>query len=95
MGNDKSWNRWPKAKLIGLTATPERLDGKGLATHFGSMVMGPNIPELVAMGSLAPTRTLRVPMSLILDGLKKDRNGEYRAADLSDKVTGAVDGGRG
>ena len=54
------------------------------------MVFGPNIPELVAMGSLAPTRTLRVPMSLILDGLKKDRNGEYRAADLSDKVTGAV-----
>ena len=54
------------------------------------MVMGPSIPELVAMGSLAPTRTLRVPMSLILDGLKKDRNGEYRAADLSDKVTGAV-----
>ena len=42
------------------------------------------------MGSLAPTRTLRVPMSLMLDGLKKDRNGEYRAADLSDKVTGAV-----
>ena len=46
------------------------------------MVMGPTIAELVAIGSLAPTRTLRVPMSLMLDGLKKDRNGEYRAADL-------------
>ena len=62
----------------------------GWGSTFAEMVFGPNIPELVAMGSLAPTRTLRVPMSLMLDGLKKDRNGEYRAADLSDKVTGAV-----
>ena len=90
----KTWEtimqRWPNAKRIGLTATPERLDGRGLGQHFAEMVFGPTIPELVAMGSLAPTRTLRVPMSLILDGLKKDRNGEYRAADLSDKVTGEV-----
>ena len=88
----KVLDRWPNAKRIGLTATPQRLDGKGLAAHFDSMVMGPTIAELVAIDSLAPTRTLRVPMSLLLDGLKKDRNGEYRAADLSDKVTGAVVG---
>ena len=90
----KTWEtimqRWPDAKRIGLTATPQRLDQRGLGQHFSELVFGPNIPELVAMGSLAPTRTLRVPMSLMLDGLKKDRNGEYRAADLSDKVTGAV-----
>ena len=59
----KTWEtvlaRWPNAKRIGLTATPERLDGKGLGEHFAEMVMGPTIPELVAVGSLAPSRTLQ------------------------------------
>ena len=91
----KTWEtvleaRWPNAKRIGLTATPERLDGKGLGEHFAEMVMGPTIPELVAVGSLAPSRTLRIPSSLILEGIKHDKNGEYRASDVSERVTGAV-----
>ena len=86
----KVLERWPKAKLIGLTATPERLDGKGLAAHFSEIVMGPNIPELVAMGSLAPCRTLRIPMALMLDDLKTNRSGEYNAKDLTNRVTGPV-----
>ena len=84
--------RWPKARLIGLTATPQRLDGKGLGEHFAEMVLGPTIPELVAMGSLAPCLTLRVPSSLHLEGLKRDRNGEYMAKDIGGRVTAVVVG---
>ena len=51
--------RWPDAQLLGLTATPERLDGQGLRPPFVEMVQGPTMPELVADGYLAPTRTLR------------------------------------
>ena len=47
-------DRWPQAKRIGLTATPERLDGRGLGTHFNELVLGPTIKDLVAVGSLAP-----------------------------------------
>ena len=40
----KTWEtvfkRWPRAKLVGLTATPQRLDGKGLGEHFAEMVIG-------------------------------------------------------
>ena len=82
--------RWPKARLIGLTATPQRLDGKGLGEHFAEMVLGPTIPELVAMGSLAPCLTLRVPSGLVLDDLKKNRAGEYNAKDITGRVTGPV-----
>ena len=35
---------YPGAKLVGLTATPERLDGKGLGQHFAEMVLGPEHP---------------------------------------------------
>ena len=90
----KTWEtvlkRWPNAKRIGLTATPERLDGKGLGEHFAEMVIGPTIPELVGAGSLAPSRTLRIPGNLITEGIRTNRNGEYRAEDLNERVTGAV-----
>ena len=42
------------------------------------------------MGSLAPTRTLRIPMALMLDDLKTNRSGEYNAKDLTNRVTGPV-----
>ena len=46
----------PTSKRIGLTATPERLDGKGIGrSTVAEMVMGPTISELVAVGSLAPS----------------------------------------
>ena len=90
----KTWetvlSRWPNAKRIGLTATPERLDGKGLGNHFSEMVIGPTIPWLVADGSLAPSRTLRIPGNLRLEGLRTGRNGDYRADDVGQAVTGAV-----
>ena len=87
---EKVLNMWPKAKRIGLTATPERLDGKGLGEHFAEMVLGPTIPELVDMGWLAPTKVLRIPSGLMLDGLRKDKNGDYRQADVAERITGTV-----
>ena len=89
-----SWSqileRWPRAARIGLTATPQRLDGRGLNEHFNELVQGPTIQELVGMGYLAPSRILRIPSHLVLDGVKEDRNGEYRASDVSERLTDAV-----
>ena len=51
---EKVLARWPNAAVVGLTATPQRLDGKGLGEHFREMVTGPTIQELVAEGYLAP-----------------------------------------
>lgn len=45
--------RWPDAKFIGVTATPERLDGKGLGAMFDRMVMGPSVQWLIDNGFLA------------------------------------------
>lgn len=42
------------AKIIGLTASPERRDGKGLGQFFEEMVMGPSVAELINLGSLVP-----------------------------------------
>ena len=58
--------------------------------HAASMVLGPTIPELVRDGHLAPTRTLRLPNRLNLDGLKADKHGEYRRAAVGERVTETV-----
>ena len=86
-GKAMSW--WPGVPSLGLTATPERLDGKGLGAHFGAMVEGPSVKRLVADGWLAPCRTLTVPTSLDLAGLSRNRSGEYGAA-IGQRVTAGV-----
>lgn len=45
---------WPDAFILGLTATPERLDGRGLAEQFDVMVQGPSVGWLIEHGFLSP-----------------------------------------
>ena len=44
----------PKAKVLGVTATPERADGAGLGDVFEVMVEGPKTAWLIENGSLVP-----------------------------------------
>ena len=48
----KTWakikNAWASAWCVGLTATPCRLDGKGLGSWFNAIVPGPMIKDLMA-----------------------------------------------
>ena len=63
------WGRiieaWPAAHLIGKTATPERLDGKGLGVeaggYFEALVLGPSAAWLVDQGWLAKPRVFSWP----------------------------------
>ena len=54
----KTWMRiieeYPDVPLIGLTATPCRLDGAPLGDIYQSMVIGPSADELIELGYLAP-----------------------------------------
>ena len=43
-----------KSKMIGLTATPCRLDGKPLREYFDTLVIGPSTADLIAKGALTP-----------------------------------------
>src|SRR5882672_761833 len=41
---------YPKAIQIGVTASPMRLDGRGLGAHFDEMIVGPSTKDLIAAG---------------------------------------------
>ena len=48
------YDAYPKAYKVGLSATPERLDGKGLDTFFAKLVMGKDTAQLISEGYLSP-----------------------------------------
>ncbi len=52
---------FPEAKHLGVTATPLRLDGRGLGAHFDRLVIGPTVRELTDLGFLAPARVFAPP----------------------------------
>ena len=47
------WERFPKAKFLGLTATPCRLNGKGFTDLFDVLVQSWGVPEFISKGRLA------------------------------------------
>lgn len=78
---DAIFHRFPRAKVLGLTATPWRLDGQGLGRWFTHMVMGPTTADLIAMGSLSPYR-LFAPATPDLSGVATTA-GDYQRGALA------------
>lgn len=58
---------YPNVPTIGLTATPERGDGSGLAPLFDRIVVGVTVRELTADGHLVPCEAVR-PSRLLKPG---------------------------
>ena len=80
-----TWRRiieaWPDSWVLGLTATPARLDGRGLGELFQGMVCGPSMRELIRDGYLARYR-LFAPPAPDTTALRK-RAGDYTSETLS------------
>lgn len=75
---------FPQAWVVGLTATPCRLDGKGLRGQFNDMVMGPSVGDLMAGGFLAPYRAF-APSTPNMSGVHT-RAGDFVVADMEDDL---------
>jgi superfamily II DNA or RNA helicase len=77
----KILDHWPRAKVLGVTATPERLDGKGLGDVFDDLVHGPSVQELIDKGWLAPFDLYAPPEKVDLSQIKTER-GDFKKGDL-------------
>lgn len=71
-----------RARRIGVTATPSRLDGRGLGSHFDTLVSGPSVEQLVNGGFLSPHKVFAPPMLADLSQVKT-RAGDYANDQLS------------
>ena len=75
---------FPKAVRLGFTATPERLDGKGLSDAFDCLIRGPEVAWLIEQGFLTQPKYYAPPNQLNLDGL------HVRAGDYARDETAAM-----
>jgi len=77
---DNQWGQvvghWPNAYLIGKTASPQRLDGRGLGEVFDDLVIGPTPQWLTDEGFLARARIFCPPTTMDTSKLRKVR-GEF------------------
>lgn len=72
------------AKLLGVTATPIRSDGRGLGEHYQSMVQGPTTQQLTDEGFLAAAKVL-APPGFNGAGLRK-RMGDFDTNQAEERV---------
>lgn len=79
----------PKARVLGVTATPERLDGVGLGDVFDSMVLGPTVRDLIDRGYLADYRLFRDPNPPDFSKIRRVA-GEYHAGDLAEFMSSST-----
>lgn len=79
---------YPNAKILGVTATPIRGDGKGLGVEsggiFDELVMGPQISELIAMRHLVGTKVY-APSVVDLSGVRT-KMGDYDKKEIESRV---------
>jgi len=84
----KTLDKWPDALKIGVTATPCRLDGRGLGEYFDDLVRGPDIGSLVKKGFLCPHKVFAAPNKLKLKDVKI-RAGDFARDQLEEKLISA------
>ena len=81
------WERFPKAKFLGLTATPCRLNGKGFTDLFDVLVQSWSVPEFISKGRLATydfvsLKSDGVTQRLIDSLQKRGADGDYQNKEM-------------
>ena len=81
------WERFPKAKFLGLTATPCRLNGKGFTDLFDVLVQSWAVPEFISKGRLATYDFVSIKSDgvtqRLIDSLqKRDADGDYQNKEM-------------
>lgn len=81
------WERFPKAKFLGLTATPCRLNGKGFTDLFDVLVQSWDIPEFISKGRLATYDFVSIKSDgmtqRLIDSLqKRGADGDYQNKEM-------------
>ena len=81
------WERFPKAKFLGLTATPCRLNGKGFIDLFDVLVQSWSVPEFISKGRLATYDFVSIKSNgvtqRLIDSLqKRGADGDYQNKEM-------------
>lgn len=69
------------AKVLGVTATPDRGDMKNLGSVFESLAYEYTLPQAIREGYLSPIKALTIPLQMDLTGVGV-QSGDFKPGDL-------------
>lgn len=72
---------FPDAKVLGVTATPDRGDMRDMGEYFESIAYEYTLPKAIKEGYLSPIRALTLPLKMDLTGVGISA-GDFKAGDL-------------
>ncbi len=74
-------NHFPCAKILGVTATPDRGDMKNLGNVFESLAYEYTLPRAIKEGYLSPIKAITIPLKVDLSGVGV-QSGDFKLGDL-------------
>lgn len=69
------------AKVLGVTATPDRGDMKNLGSYFESLAYEYSLPKAIKEGYLCPIKAQTIPLKLDLSGVSQQA-GDFKTSDI-------------
>lgn len=69
------------ARVLGVTATPDRGDMRNLGQYFESLAYEYTLPKAIKSGYLSPIKALTLPLKLDLTGVSVQA-GDFKASDI-------------
>lgn len=73
---------FPDAKVLGVTATPDRGDMRNLGEVFESLAYEYTLPKAIRSGYLCPIKALTIPLKMDLTGVGTQA-GDFKSGDLA------------
>lgn len=81
----KVLKHFPDARVLGVTATPDRGDMRNMGEYFDSLAYEYTLPKAIKEGFLTPIKALTIPLKLDLSGVSM-QSGDFKASDLGDAL---------
>lgn len=76
----------PARHLLGITATPIRMDGESLSHVFDALAFRVDMPELLDLGYLCPIRGLTIRTNASIENVPVSADGDYDPDKLAEAV---------
>lgn len=80
-GYQRVLQHFDKAKVLGVTATPDRGDMRNLGQYFESLAYEYTLPRAIKDGYLSPIKAQTIPLKLDLSGVATQA-GDFKSSDI-------------
>lgn len=87
----KVLEHFPEAKVLGVTATPDRGDMRNLGQYFESLAYEYSLPKAIREGYLCPIKALTIPLRIDMGGVGVQA-GDFKAGDLGTALDPYLEG---